>query len=408
MPETSLNDGGWYTCTPIRFVGDHTFFARDSGLLCKGFQEAGYQCKAIMPGPAMDVDNTEDLIRTDYSNLENPDWWRSLRAEGVVLYAWGDGRYWKIARAIKLSGAKLVCNMDTAGIMGILSGFRIFCHSVWNGSKIRYEFRLIALFNAAIRILYYSSIGLIRGDFRRAIHLNNADIIGVISPIAKQRIEKVCRIYGGRKLVSRIKLIPHPNSKYMHYCPDVPKERLVVAIGRWEDHIVKGTQLLAETLSILTKTDPDVCVEIYGRITPLLESWHAALGSSVSDRIKLPGIVTNKEIRNALQRARITLCTSSTESYHLVSAEALCCGCSIVGPDIEEIPSLKWFTDGPYGRLAKRDSTSLSVAIADELKDWDTENRDPEAISEHWSANFHASEVARRIISLTSQRRPTA
>ena len=27
----------WYTCTPVSFKGDHTFFSRDSGAFCKAF-----------------------------------------------------------------------------------------------------------------------------------------------------------------------------------------------------------------------------------------------------------------------------------------------------------------------------------------------------------------------------------
>jgi hypothetical protein len=77
------------------------FFARDSGLLCKGFQAVGVHSKAIMPGPSMDGDLVADLIRTDYCNLEDPAWWRSLDAEGVVFYGWGSGKYVKIARAIR-------------------------------------------------------------------------------------------------------------------------------------------------------------------------------------------------------------------------------------------------------------------------------------------------------------------
>ena len=31
----------WYTCTPVPFKGDHTFFSRDSGAFCKAFQRIG-------------------------------------------------------------------------------------------------------------------------------------------------------------------------------------------------------------------------------------------------------------------------------------------------------------------------------------------------------------------------------
>ncbi|MEI6177930.1 MAG: hypothetical protein WCS43_13650, partial [Verrucomicrobiota bacterium] len=109
--------GKWFTCTPLRFKGDRTFFARDSGLLCKGFQEIGVACKAIMPGPPMDDDQTDDLIRTAYENLEDPAWWKTLNGEGVVFYGWGSGKYVKIVRAIKQADLLLVSHMDTAGML---------------------------------------------------------------------------------------------------------------------------------------------------------------------------------------------------------------------------------------------------------------------------------------------------
>lgn len=53
----------WYTCTPVSFKGDHTFFSRDSGAFCKAFQRIGVESRAIMPTPAQEGDEP-DLIRT--------------------------------------------------------------------------------------------------------------------------------------------------------------------------------------------------------------------------------------------------------------------------------------------------------------------------------------------------------
>jgi len=75
----------WLTCTPVAFRGGPGFFARDSGLLCKGFQAIGIHCRAIMPGPEMPNDRREDLIRTPYRNLESAAWWKESGAQGVVL-----------------------------------------------------------------------------------------------------------------------------------------------------------------------------------------------------------------------------------------------------------------------------------------------------------------------------------
>lgn len=106
----------WYTCTPVSFKGDHTFFSRDSGAFCKAFQRiGGVESRAIMPTPAQEGDDP-DLIRTEYANLKDAAWWKSLGIDGVILYAWGVGKYLPIARAIHDAGIFLVVYMDSSGL----------------------------------------------------------------------------------------------------------------------------------------------------------------------------------------------------------------------------------------------------------------------------------------------------
>lgn len=99
----------WYTCTPVAFGGGPDFFARDSGLLCRGFQQIGIESCAVMPGPKVPEDEP-DLLRTDYANLESAVWWRGHQLDGVVLYAWGSPRYRFVAKAIHEAGIFLVLN----------------------------------------------------------------------------------------------------------------------------------------------------------------------------------------------------------------------------------------------------------------------------------------------------------
>lgn len=396
-----MDNKSWYTCTPVRFLGDHTFFARDSGLLCMGFNEIGIKCKAIMPGPVMANDQTEDLIRTDYKNLEDPEWWRQLGGKGVVLYAWGMGKYRKIAEAIRKSGMILVSHLDTGGILGIINGIPEYSGSLWRCTLSNSNSYLVASLQYATRFCYAVSIGLIRNDLGRAIHLQYADIIGSTSPIALERIKNVCRIYGGDDLASRVHLIPHPNASYMT-TGDTVKERLMVAIGRWDDEKVKGTEILKETCKILLEKDADLQIEIYGPRPVSMDNWHKCLDPQTRKRLHLVGLVPNIELRKALQRAQVELCTSLTESNHTVSAEALCCGCSVVGPDVPEIPSMKWFTT-PYGTLTPRTAEALSLGVLAELKAWDKADRIPSVISDHWTKIFHAPNVARRILDLADK-----
>ena len=113
----------WFTCTPVAFGGGPDFFTRDSGLLCRGFQGLGMASMAVMPGPRQPEDQA-DLIRTDYANLESADWWRSLNLDGVVLYAWGQPRFRKVAAAIRAADVTLVLNQDNGGLVSPLAGFR--------------------------------------------------------------------------------------------------------------------------------------------------------------------------------------------------------------------------------------------------------------------------------------------
>jgi glycosyltransferase involved in cell wall biosynthesis len=396
------NTQKWFTCTPVRFVGDHTFFARDSGLLCKGFQEIGIDCKAIMPGPAMDNDQVEDLIRTDYTNLEDPEWWRSLDGNGVVFYGWGLGKYRKIAKAIKDAEMILVTHMDTAGIISVFNGIEEFSGNLWRSTMGQSKSLIVGFLKFTARYANAVSVGLIRNDLGRMQHLKCADIIGAISPIALGRIKVVCNIYGGDELVSKVRLIPHPNASYMITSPDIAKERLMVAIGRWDDEKIKGTLLLKETCTILLENDADLEIEIYGPCPVSMNTWHQHLIPQIKERLHLKGLVPNIQLRLALQRAQVELCTSLTEGYHTVSAEALCCGCSVVGPDIPEIPSMKWFTDGLYGRIAERNPHALAEAVFSELKAWENNERSPNQISEHWTKILHAPNVTKRILDLVS------
>ncbi len=401
-------DGKWFTCTPVSFVGDERFFARDSGLLCKGFQEIGVDCRAIMPLPEWPGDHTDDLIRTDHRNLRNPDWWRSLNGEGVVFYGWGAGKYAPIAKAIKAAGLHLVSHMDTAGMLGILNGVAEYASSQWRITQGESNSRIKGANRFALKLGYAFTIGLFRNDMRRASHLRQADIIGAISPVAVERISRICRVYGGDELARRVSLIPHPNAPYMTYDPAIPKEQLLVAVGRWDDLKIKGTSLLMETCERVLADDAHLRIEIYGTIPPAVEKWHGALADSQRDRIELAGRLPNSGITRALQRARVVLCTSLREGYHTVSAESLCCGASVVGPDVPEIPSLKWFTDGPYGRLAPRRGDALAEAVMAELAAWDSGERDPAHLSSHWASLLHAPSVARRILELVEKRKSRA
>lgn len=388
----------WLTCAPVRFQGDEGFFARDSGLLCKGFQAVGVPCKAVMPGPPLPGDCQEDLIRTRYTNLERPEWWKATGAQGAVLYAWGAPRYLPIARAIRQAGLKLLCNMDTSGTFGIWGGPFEYWGSIWriqNGLGIRPTSVAISF----LKILSSVSWSLVKNDLGRAQHLRQADLIGAVSPIALERIRRVCRWYGGDELAKKVVLIPHPVARHMRYSGQIKQPR-IVSVGRWQpaDWRQKNPGLLIQTIVHLLRKAPETECVVVGSMEEILRLQFLKATAAFRGRVRLPGRMPNHEIAPLLQTSQVALCTSNHESFHIASAEALCCGCSVVAPDLPELPSLKWFVGESSGRLASRTPENLAQAVLDELSLWAHQKRNPKTISSEWGARLHADRVAALIL----------
>jgi glycosyltransferase involved in cell wall biosynthesis len=351
-----------------------------------------------MPGPPLPGDCQEDLIRTRYDDLESPDWWKATGAQGVVMYAWGAPRYLPIAQAIRQAGLKLVCNMDTSGTFGVLGGPFEYWGAQWrilNGLGVNPSSLIMFL----LKFISSISWSLIKNDPGRARHLRQADLIGAVSPIARERIQRVCRWYGGDDLAARVALIPHPVSMHMRYTGQAKQPR-VVCVGRWqpEDWRQKNPRLLLQTLVYLLPKVPHLECVVVGSMEENLRRQFLETTAVFSGRVRLPGRMPNHEIAPLFQTSQVALCTSNHESFHIASAEALCCGCSLVAPDLPELPSLKWFVGESSGRLASRTPEALAQAVQEELCSWRQGQKEPDKIAERWGRRLHADRVADQIL----------
>lgn len=388
----------WFTCTPFPFGGGPDFFARDSGLLSRGFRKTGVESMAVMPGERKPEDEA-DLIRTDYANLESAEWWSAHKLDGVVLYAWGAPRYRHVAKAIRDSGTRLVLNQDSSGMVSPLCGFRPWLReqAALNGG--------MATLRTAAAIAKGITLGLLRTDPLRALHLRQGDIIAALHPEAAENFRKLCHIYGGKSLAERVAVIPHaisPSLAYEQGSP--PKQNRIIAIGRWDDVIQKRPALLTEVIGRLLSHDKHVAVDIVGNLTERIKAWHVGLPPDAARRVHLHGKLPHEEIRRLLLAARVLYCSSAYESFHIASAEALCCGCSVVAADIPTLASFRWFVSRDSGTLAVIDDANGHLdALERELSLWETGGRDPMAISRTWVATLHADKVAERIIKVIAE-----
>jgi len=390
----------WLTCTPVAFRGGSAFFSRDSGLLSRGFESLGIESKAVMSLPGRSED-LPDLIRTEYENLESEDWWRGLEADGVVLYAWGLPRHSKVAAAISAAGCRLVLNQDSSGAVSPVGGPGAWLEDQWVHSQDKGGGGRLLRF--AARILYGSSVGIVLRDLRRIGHLRHGDVIGAVSPIAVARYRKHCQILGGEGLARRVHLVPHPVAPHFRWAGGGRKESAVVAVGRWEAGPQKRPDLLCGAIARFAESHAATEFHVVGEPTPEMRRWSDGLPGTVRARVHLHGQMENQELVRIYQKSRILLCSSSFESFHIASGEALCCGCGIVAARRSTLPSLDWFAEQD-GTLAERlNPQSIADALATEWNHWEEGRRDPRAISQRWSGRLHAPNIARKLLELAGE-----
>lgn len=384
-----------FTCTPVTFGGGPDFFARDSGLLCRGFQALGIECRAVMPGERKAEDEA-DLIRTEFANLESVEWWRAQNLDGVVLYAWGRPKFRKVAAAIHQAGIFLVLNQDNGGLVSPLAGFRDWLEEQWilagQGRGAGAWLRFLKL---SLRGL---SAGLVLTDPLRAAHLKQGDVIACVSPKAAEHYRKLCRIYGGMNLADRVRVVPHAVESRFRFS-GAPKPRQVACVGRWQDVVQKRPWLLMEVIGALVATDDEVSVVIAGNPTAELETWHRALPVLQRGRVQIRGRVDRDELAKILAESQVFYSPSAFESFGIAAAEALCAGCSVVAGRSMSMASFEWFVSEQSGTLAAMDDHKGHVsALQDELAAWRDGRRDGGGISKVWCERLHAERVARKIL----------
>ncbi len=393
----------WFTSTPVSFGGGSDFFCRDSGLICKGLQSVGLECKSIMPLPKHPGDITDDLIRTNAANLVRPEWWNGIGADKVVLYSWGHPKFRQIAEAVRRSGAKVFINLDSSGIFSPKVTPRLYFQSIL-GKQVRLHGQLFGTMSGALNCLMRSIAHSFYVPFvmepHRIAHLRTATAIGCISPGALALWRLWARNYAP-ELVERMHLVPNPVADYLKYNPDFAKQDIVIAVGRWDDEEPKRPALLCAAIADAAKQRSTTEFHIYGNPGRVLPEWYSGLPGDVNRRVHLHGSVSHSEIADALVQSRIALCSSSHEGSHVASEEALCCGASVVAPFRKELNVMSWYVSHDSGLLSIEDSAKgLAETLLLELEAWDLGERDPVSISSHWYSLLSTSAVVSKIMEL--------
>jgi len=393
-----------YTCTPVEFGGGEDFFGRDSGLLSRGLRAIGMESKAVMPGFHQPED-LDELIRTEFKNLESADWWRAQELNGVVLYAWGKPKFRNVAKAIHEAEIFLVLNQDNGGLVSPLAGLVPWLREQWNLSGKVLSFQ--GCLHFVKLVLRGLSLGLFYTDPLRAAHLKHGDRIACVSPTAAGHYRKLCKIYGGRKLAIKVTMVPHAVEPIFKY-DGRSKKRQIVTVGRWEDETQKRPSLLVSVITKLIVEDQELRMVVVGNRTPMLQEWHSRLTKAQQDRVELYGFADRKELAGLMSDSMIFYSPSAYESFGIAAAEALCSGCGVVAASSVSMASFDWFVSEKSGNLAAPDTfDEHTCALSSELSAWEMGHRDAAQISQIWCDRLHTDRVAEQVVALVKQDSPS-
>jgi glycosyltransferase involved in cell wall biosynthesis len=294
---------------------------------------------------------------------------------------------------------RFVEKLDTDGLRSprvwfsqYVLGYR--CWLIDNHEYARLPGLALALALARAVILYAFPALL---DRPMALGMAGLPVLAVESPLAAQRMRDFIGLFS--KKVPVVEVVAHPVDLGDLACPDnVERGPQVVAVGRWDAH-QKDFPLLLRTLAAFLSVRSDWRATVVGRLPADFERLLSGVSPATRSRISFPGAIPHAELATHLYASRILLVTSRHESFHIAAAEALCCGCSVVGP--VEIASMPWFVGSDSGTVSSRRSERfLAQALQVEARLWDAGARDPERIASVWRLRVGSRVIVERLLEL--------
>ena len=386
-----------HTCALMPFAADDSFFTRDSGLLCRTLQDLGIKSQVVMP--AREGTDPDDVIRVSPEEFIDPAWWRSLGIDAVIFITWGFKQHTPVLHAARAAGIRTCAIIETCGNPFPYGEIPATIRTFWRKGKFieRLPKRLAG---TCARALIASILG-IANQYHRSVQISVPHIAAFDTPSGMERCLRVARFFPWIDWQARPLLLGYPIPDFFSPRPTEERRSNIVAIARWDALRHKRPHVLMHMINHVAAIHPTVTFEIFGRLIPAMEQWHAALPAGARERVYLRGIQPSASISEAIGSSQILYCPSASDGIPLAVVEGLCGGCSVVGLKTKDIAGLYWAVGDGDGSFAVDDSTtSHATAILTELEAWRLDLRDPMGISEKWKKWFSASIVAKKIISL--------
>jgi glycosyltransferase involved in cell wall biosynthesis len=374
---------------PLIYGDAFGFWNRDVGLFVRTLRSMGYDAWLVAlddPGQIPGAD--KPVIRATLEELGDPAWWKKQQPDGVILNTWSAPRYDAMRKAALSATPCVLERLDTDGARSARLFPKPYFNHYWGNyaEELPVGFRWLARPVAAARTVLLSLFPAMM-DTRMVATMTQLPGLIAESPIAAERIQRMILTFSGKK--ERIEVIPHPvNEDSIHYT-GTPKENRIITVGRWAT-VQKDFPMLQKTLQGFLQRHPDWEVTVVGGGIPAGQLSRIDPGGRITHHEKL----NHEQLAMEYGRSKIYLMVSRHESFCIAAAEALCCGCSVVGSS--SVPSSYYFADPQSGSVAApRTPNAFAEALDREIEAWNKGERNPGSIATRWLGRAGAKAVAR-------------
>ena len=362
---------------------------KDPGLISESLVEIDCEVTVYCLSTNLGNFNGVKVRKISKKQAESPLFWRSEEIEIAMIYSWLSLRFSKTIKALKSSNKKIVLKLDSDG--------RLFsplkpAYLRTFGKNRSPRGVLVHL----LRILQWS-IFLKIIDKKKIEQLAISDAAIIESPLAKNNIIYSLIHHHRADLIKKLAFIPNPIGIdfIKAEAGDIKnKKNTIISIGRWDDNqknknglisVIKNSRLKNWEFIIIGKKSSIIAESVRNFVD--------------SQRIIALEEVPHAEIFEYLKTSKIFLSPSYYESFNLAAAEALCCGCSLVGTPLE---SFRYFThQEKYGTTSKSfEAGDINSALEREIINWNNGARNPLVTAEYWQEKLAPEIIAKKLVYL--------
>ena len=350
----------------------------------------------LHPSDGSPADQTIPVISCTLEEMADPAWWKKQNPDAIVLNLWSAPRYDAIRKAALGATPRVIERLDASGNRVPRIWFGYYFVQTWGGYRDTGQNIILSFFTALSKslIVYY-----VPSALERPMALTMAQLPYVVaeSPLAAARVDRHIRWHSSGP--NRVAQISNPvNTKVMTFGPDDTKINALVAVGRWDAYQKDFPLLIGSAIEFLKKY-PDWTFDVVGKGVDKYQTLLSQAPSDVVKRIHVHGRLPQAQFAPINRRAKIHFIASRWEGFCNASVEALCCGCSYVGPI--NIAASSYLIENQSGTIApRRRKFDLVDALCAEAEAWKAGRRDPVAIAAKWKAESGSMEVARRTVAL--------